>query len=421
MKRVLSILFLSLAAYAGNAQVKPEAMAGLMKHRMYSSFEVEYNAILLAQDMYHRGSFDSLDALCAFWAAHTRPNERLFSLAMLNSIRANRFREFVSRSEYMMTRNTSQVSDSDVYRPSILFMLTEYQKATKGSFSDEVYRAWQYNNCPLPKDVTDYYNFYEQYYAFLIEMAQSLIGKRSYTALEEYLLNFYAYPETAKYSGLDSSVYNGTVLQERYKAYNQYRNSITGVGIGLRTGVWIPHDKLALLGNHPYLGYSVGGKSKKFAWDIVMDIRFLKSANEYQIVRDGALLNTNYFSAINVGLEFSHQLLRFGSQQFDFQWALGYEGIQAIENPNNGGNNTQTATKNISSLYFSPGFVWRVYTGQRFRADLQRYTYLALAARYHFVDFKNAGGTDLHGNYTTVGVIWGSYRNSNKKFPVLDK
>ncbi len=420
MKKVLSILFLSLAAYTTNAQVKPETMAGLMKHRMYPAYEVEYNAILLAQDMYHRGSYDSLDALCAFWASHSRPNERLFSLAMLNSIRSNRFREFVSRSQYMMARNTSTISDSDVYRPSVLFMLSEYKKAARGSFSDEVYRLWQFNNYPLPKDVTDYYNFYEKYYAFLKEMAQSLEGKRSYSPVEAYLIRFYSLPDSITYSELDSTIYSGTVLQERYKAYSDYRKSITGLDIGLRGGIWVPQDRLALLGSHPYIGYQIGGKSKKLVWDLMLDFRFVRSPNEYQVFKNDTLRTTRAYSGINAGLEFSHLLARFGKQQIDFQWAVGYDGIQTLPTGANTNTGKQSLTHYVGSAYISPGLVWRVYTGQRFRAGLQRNTYLALVARYNIVDYKNPGGTDLHGNYTTVGIIWGTYRNSNRNFPVLD-
>jgi hypothetical protein len=420
MKKVLSILFFSLAAYATNAQVKPETMAELMKHRMYPCHEVEYNAILLAQNMYRHGNYDSLDALCAFWSSHCEPNERIFSLTILNSIRANRFREFVNSNQYLISRNTSSISVSDQYSTSILNMLVAYRSAAAGGFDDEAYRNWQEYNHPLPKDVTDYYNHYEQYYAFLKEMARSLMGKRTYAPIEDYLLRFYAAPDSVRYAELDSAIYNRTVLQERYAAYTRYRNSITGVGVGLRGGVWLPQSKLALLGNHPYLGYQIGGKTNKFAWDIAMDIRFGKSPNQYEVMKNDTIRYTNHFSGINVGIEFSHQLARFGRQQIDFQWAVGYEGFQTLPTGSNTSTGQQALVKYIGSAYFSPGFVWRVYTGQRFRADLQRYTYLAIAARYHIVDFNNTGGTDLHGNFSTVGIIWGSYRNNNKKFPVLE-
>src|SRR5689334_16001898 len=56
---------------------------------------------------------------------------------------------------------------------------------------------------------------------------------------------------------------------------------------GFFLGAWFPTGDLTVLGPHPELGLQWGFRHLQHEFDISLDLRFLKSSNEYAVYRDG--------------------------------------------------------------------------------------------------------------------------------------
>ncbi len=279
------LLFVCLIVFSAvSAQVSDSAMKPLMQYRMYDCYEVEYNAIVLAPRLYNENAgSDSLSALVAYWKKHCTPNERLFSLALLTSIRDKTFKEHINENEFMLPRNMTTFDGDDIYHDNVLSYLSEYSKSCDGAFSDQHYKEWLDQNYPLPKDITEYYAFFKTYYSFLRQMARGMLGKRAYAPVEDFLLRFYAHPDSTHISGLDSAMYNGTVLSERYRMYKMNNERIHGLSSNLHVGMWVPNGPLATLGSHPYVTYAIGGRTEHFLMDWSIGFRPGSSPSTYQV------------------------------------------------------------------------------------------------------------------------------------------
>jgi|GEM_PF-6049330 len=421
MKNIL-IAILSLWGGIAIAQetVSEDDIAALMKHRTFSCFEVEYNSMQVAEDLYEAGRYDSLNELVVFWQKHCEVNERLFSLIMLNSIRNGTFRERLSENKFLTSRTRTSLSVVDAYRAYILRMLSEYKDGCNGSLSGVPYSKWMNENYRLPKDAYDYFTLYENYYDFLRYMARTERAKKAHTPLEDYLLRFYAGPDSVGYAELDSALYAGTVLQKEYTAYKHYSKVIHGGSYGIQSGAWVPFDGLSQLGTHPYISFNIGGKSYTSAWDLVAGVRFMKAPQPFNVRVDDSLFSSTKFTGWFLGMDVSHTLLLHKRSQFDFLWGVGYESMQLLSvdlYPDEA--NNDLTTHNVGSFYANVGLGYRFYVRQTVKNNVRKHSYLALQGRYHMADFWNNGGTDLHGNYLTIGLIYGAYSHTFTKYPYL--
>jgi hypothetical protein len=420
MKNILFILLLSVA-FASQAQIKEDAVKPMMTNRLYTCFEVEYNALKLLDGLYEQGKFDTMDAVIAFWGHHCKVNERLFSINVLNSIRNNKFSEVVRSKDFLVPRMTSPVRvDSNIYRKQILYMLAEYKEAISGAFSDETYSEWMNENYAFPNDLDSYYMLYENYYDFLRFMARSLVGKREYSPLEQFFIRFYSSPDSVQYSELDSAAYAGTTLQQEYKGYKKYHNAIHGGSYGMQTGIWMPQDKLAHLGNHPSFGVHFGFKSYTTAWDLVLGLRTGPSSNSYTVYKEDSLFVTNKFTSLCLAYELTHTLWHRKKHQIDFLWGVGLEGIYNLSvDLDTASSSNENLTNSMSSFFVNAGLGYKFYVRNKVRNNVHKHSYLALQGKYYITDFKNDGGTDLHGNYITIGLVYGAYSHGYTKYPYL--
>ncbi len=421
MKNIL-IAILSLWGCTAMAQetVSEDDIAALMKHRMFSCFEVEYNGMQVAEDLFEAGKYDSLDALVSFWQGHCEPNERIFSLGMLNSIRNGTFRERISGSLFLSSRVRSTVNDTNLYRYRILSMMQQYKEASSGSLSSEPYNQWLRENYRLPKDATEYYNLYENYYDFLKYMARTMLARREYPPLEQYFLRFYARPDTVRYAEIDSMLYNGTVLQKEYKAYWRYFTQVHGGDYGITVGAWAPFGRLSVFGGQPYIGLNLGGRSYKAAWDLVVGGIAGKSPTTIAVPKDDSIYTSDHFGGLYIGMDVAHMMWRKKRHEFDILWGVGYTRLDLLYVKEDPDDSKSTAiTQNTGSCYANVGLCYRFYVRHSVAHDMRRHSYLALQARYHMADFSNRGGTDVHGNYVTIGLTYGAYAHRMTLYPFL--
>jgi hypothetical protein len=422
MKKIVYFLVAALLFNSASAQVKDSVLEQYMSQRMYDCYEVEYNSILVLPGLYRNGKKDTMTALINFWKKHCPPSERIFSIDVLNAIGNGTFREHVNGSEFLTHRAKATLNDSDIYLPKILYYLQEYKAATKGSFSDNQYSIWLNRNYPLPKDYSEYYSFYKVYYVFLKEMAKSMIGKRQYTPVEDFLLRFYANPDSVSYSELDSAAFTGSVLRGKYESYKKYHHDVHGVSSAIQTGMWIPNGNLAILGNHPYLVYNIGARSENLIVEYTFGVRFSKSAASYNVRKDDSVYSSDNFLGWYTGVDFGLKLFRTRKSEMDILWGVGYEEAQTLfvtlkNNKPSGAD--ESISQSVKSFYANAGLGYRFYIRDVVLKNKHKRSYLSLQAKYNYMNYRNVGGTDLGGNAITVGLAYGIYSHEYTRHPYL--
>ncbi len=423
MKLYTLLIALLLCGGAMFAQVPDSSIGSLMNNRMYDCYEVEYNSVLQAQRLYERHQWDTLDALVGFWKTHCGVSTRLFSLDILNSIRNRTFKEHISQNEFLARRVKASYSDNDLYESGILYYLKYYKSATRGEFSDAQYDRWLDGNYALPKDYTDYAKLYKSYYAFLQHMAGAILKSGKHTPLEEYLLRFYADPDSTRYEELDSAIYSGTVLQSAYLGAKKYHNDIHGFGHSLHLGYWTPNGALSVLGSHPYLAYQIGGRSENIMMDYIIGVRFGGSPNTYNVVKDDSLYLSSHYLSWYTGLDFGAKLYRTRRSELDALWGVGYEEIQVLSIAADDSKNSENKDgiyHSVKSFYANAGLGYRFYITDRVHEGKHRRSYVSLQAKYNYTDYRNNGGTDLSGGAFTIGVAYGGYSHSYTNYPHLE-
>lgn len=400
-------------------------MRPLMQHRMYSCHEVEYNSVLLAQRLYKENeSGDSLTALVTFWKKHCDISERVFSLSLLDAIRTNRFKERMQASEFLLSRDMTSFDAGDMYDAYVLKYLDEYKKSCNGAFVDEHFHEWQDWNYPLPRNNEEYYEFYKTYYSFLQRMARSMIGKRKYTPVEDFLLHFYASPDSVRFSSLDSNIYDSSVLQTKYVTYRKFNREVAGFSSTLHMGAWIPNGSLSLLGSQPYFTYGLGARSETFMCDAIIGFRPGSSANPYLVERfDSIYTSTNFLSwytGLDMGVKFFHK----NKHELDLLFGAGYEELQVLSiyySDAGASTSSNSITKSLNSVNANAGLGYRLYlTNKVTKNNNHLRRYMSLQAKYHYVNYKNIGGTDLTGNYVTIGLAYGIYSRPFKRYQLVD-
>lgn len=425
LKKITLLLSSFLLAIGAHAQLSDSLMKPLMQHRMYSCNEVEYNAVLLAQKLYKQNETgDSLTALVTFCKKHCDISERVFSLSVLDAIRTNRFKESMKASEFLLSRDMTSFDAGDMYDSYVLQYLDEYKRSCDGVLAKEHFQEWQEWNYPLPRNNEEYYEFYKTYYAFLQRMAQSMIGKRKYTPVEDFLLHFYASPDSVRFSSLDSNIYDSSVLKSKYVAYRKFNKEVSGFSSTLHMGMWIPNGSLSLLGSQPYFTYGLGARSETFMWEATIGIRPGSSATPYLVERyDSIYTSTNFFSW-NTGFDMGIKLFRKKKHELDVLFGTGYEELQVLSiyySDAGVSTSTNSIAKSINSFNANAGLGYKLFiTNKVTKNNNHLRRYVSFQAKYNYVNYKNIGGTDLTGNYVTIGLAYGIYSRPYKRYKLVD-
>jgi hypothetical protein len=97
-------------------------------------------------------------------------------------------------------------------------------------------------------------------------------------------------------SGLKDNAFPGTYLQRDYDKTVTGLQDLAEYHMSIIAEYWIPTGKARLLGNHPGLGFQVGGKHRNFMADFTMIVRFIESKNPYSIYDNDSLYTTDNFT-----------------------------------------------------------------------------------------------------------------------------
>lgn len=240
----------------------------------------------------------------------------------------------------------------------------------------------------------------EEYRTFIAKLATRLAREVDTGTMAELLCLYYSGQTGQIILNLHDSVYGGYCIQSIYEARIQYllkENFRSRGHIGILSGIWSPTGNNRVLGNKASIGFQAGIRPNRFGVDFVMQLRFLKAKEEYEVYDEGQLRKTDHFFGGLIGIDMSYELIRFKRFSLDFQTGLGWDGFDAIDQKDN--------SKTISSLGLSVGVKPRIFV------DKQKTKYVGILVRYSKVNYYTNGGTDLSGNTISFNIVVGLLKN----------
>jgi hypothetical protein len=174
--------------------------------------------------------------------------------------------------------------------------------------------------------------------------------------------------------------------------------------------MWYPNGNLSILGPHPYLGFIIGGRYKKFMFDFNATMRMLRSANYYKVENtdnDSVYLTKDY-QGYYLGADCGYSLIKTKKQEVDILAGIGWEGIDVTI--------ADSVYNTYPSLNVNAGLGYKVYIGSRDTKKASVSWYISAQAKYNFTGFNNKGGTDLAGGAFTFGIVCGCYRTAHNYY-----
>jgi len=189
------------------------------------------------------------------------------------------------------------------------------------------------------------------------------------------------------------------ILQENEKAQR------TGfrTNYAFLAGMWIPMGDLALLGNHPSLGFQVGARDNSNQLDFTLQFRFSKSANTYTINRNNGFYDLNNYFGGYIGLDYAHYLVNKINFDLGLFGGMGYDGFDITSS-----NYNYDDLKPLSIGSFNAN------AGVKLNYFLTTSFYIGLQARYNFINYINHGGTSMAGDAFSIDLIIGGNKKVNR-------
>jgi hypothetical protein len=342
---------------------------GLLTKPIVNCETVYNNALEVIPQLYAANSIDSVVRAIGFWESVCGVTEPAQRIKILIAIRNRNFSELLY--------------DSNIIRYIQSYHHLLSYLATSGD---------HYDVDPIDAGRLKSFN------SFTESLALSLLDVADTSSLEHYFCRLYAnqtrineYPDHPKFS-------NSRLARFKENHANEVKRS-SRAHVSIMAGIWMPTGNASLLGNHPEIGFQLGFKKLKNRFDLGLAFRFIRSANSYQILRNGQLVDSRHFFGGLVGLEYARE---FHSRKNHFIEVIGGFGADGFD--------VWNSDKEDAEI-MKPLSIWtfNVNGGFQYNLMMKQTTYLSLRTQYHFVRYNNKGGTSLSGNAITAGLVLGFY------------
>lgn len=395
---IVALMIFLGSAVTAFGQIGDNVVEGLMTMRILDCEEISYNSVNLIPRLYKENKTDTLNAVVDFWRKNCGMKEALVSYTILTSIKDHTFKEELKFDKSAFAVDSTNVPSTDYYATNIVAYLNWYYYGFSVRHRPKIY---------IEPHQGDYYVAnYAQYYDFLNSIALSLNSRKDLSKIERFLVDYFIQPNPAKLNQLLSDEYNGTVLQAAYKMQKEEKKHVSGFQMSAHTGMWVPQDNASRLGNHPYLGGSIGGRNNKVMIDLSLHIRILDAPTYYNVRDNDTVYRTKSYNGFYLGVDGGYQLLKYKRHELDLLGGFGLDGFDATFN--NDAINTTYPSFNLNA-----GLGYKILLTHKDRNKSDKYSYIAFQAKYNWVNYCNLGGTDMTGNAYTFGVIYGFYYRTN--------
>jgi hypothetical protein len=344
--------------------------------------DIAYNCSQLIEKYYISNNIDSLKLVIDYWEKKCGLSEPILRTKILLSIKENNF--------------TESLYDSTVY---------DYIR----KYKDRI-------ECKQPTETYFYYKIYFSFVQingafdkFTTRLANELKNSQNENKIEFLFCKLYSGYPNEFFEGIQNKdKYNGTKLKEYYyKLIDKYIN-LPEFHWSLYSGIWIPLDNAKILGNHPLLGFEAGSKCKKFSYNISINLKFGRTANEYLIVLKDSIRKTNYFLGGYIGFDVERELLKIRNNEIEIRLGIAYDGFSTLQVNTNDKNPDNDEGRSINSLNLNAGI--------SYKHNFKNNKYIGIRGKYNFVQYKNTGGTNLSGNTITIELVYGGFTNYQKQY-----
>jgi hypothetical protein len=379
VKKLITCVFLILLLTNGFSQSKPDT---LIEEEAPDCEIIAYNATNLIMYFYAIQDYDSLEIILNDWESTCGISEPILRTRILLSILSNTFNE-------------------SIYDSTIVDHILNYMMRMDTTVNEDFYYDYQEYFGYVP--IRGPYDYFTQC------LADTLLQFSFYNPVELLFSEFYAniLIDPVKEIQVNAD-YENTDLRSYYHRRVEKYLSKPDFNINFFTGIWIPFDNAALLGNHPVIGMQGGIRSQKMTYNLTLAFKFIKSKNEYTILREGNLETTTNFFGGYIGADLEREMVRLRKSQIDLLAGIGYDGWDAVKVNTEDDNPDNDLSHSISSLNINFGVGYRHY--------LRNKTYLALQGKYNFVNYNNQGGTNFSGNTLTFSLLVGGFFNESKTY-----
>ncbi len=365
MKKCLPI-FLMLAIFTCGASI---AQTVSLQERLSESrprcYDVTENANNVLPDLYKQSQFDSIAFVANYIEKICPLSTESFYLKLLLAIQNRSFneREHFDTLSIINLRTCADQSNNT----------SKYYNRGYGS--------------PAP------------FYRFIQKWATDLLQNNSLATNEIMILQVLAgqIQDPDGYLVKHSSDY--PYLSSLLKAKNKKIIKDNRALLALTTGAWIPMGDLQVLGVHPTIGGLLGYHNHANEFDLNVAAKFMKSPNLYKIYRQDSVYQTDYFSGIYAGLDYTRYLVQRSNFEMGILGGVGYDGFNIADD----GDDDEEKNQHLKPLTIAS---FNANAGLRFSYYFPRSFCIGLMARYNFVNYNNSGGTSFNGNNLTVNFVF---------------
>lgn len=343
---------------------------------------VAYNSTNLIMYFYAIQDYDSVEIVINNWQSTCGISEPILRTRILFAILEDKFSEAL-------------------YDSTIVDYVLNYIKRMDTTTTSDLYYNYQYYFGFVP--IRAEYDYFTQC------IADTLLQRIFYNPMELLFSEFYANVliDPVKEIQLDT-IYNNTEFSSYYFTRVDKWKQKADLNLNFFTGIWIPYGNASLLGNHPLLGFQVGGHKQKMTYNMTLAFRLLKSKNEYTILRDGNIETTDNFFGGYIGADIEREILKFRKNEFDILAGIGYDGFQSVLVNTEDDDPDNDIGHSINSINTNFGLGYRHYRSKK--------SYIGLQAKYNFVNYVNTGGTNLSGDMITISLFIGGFLNAKKYY-----
>jgi hypothetical protein len=313
--------------------------------------------------LYEKKDFDSIGFYIQLrWREPVEPD--LLCQAILLSIQRNIF-------------SLTDFSDLDALTQPLINQLTAYAN---------LLAACQDTKCNMP-DADRKIVFTTSRWAY------ELLSTRPLDSVQNFLCRVYSgnirYPDAYLSTHTVAPVAAGIFGPRTYRLHR------LGAVMTIGTGVWLPNGHLSLLGAHPAVNFGFGVRNAHNEWDFDCSLRFANTPGPYTILRNDTLMSRTYYDGGNMSLTYTRYLIHRTRWEVGLSTGIGVDGFDV--------------TSSSQTVDWSPTTInsFDLNMGLRYNFYFSKHGFLGLAARYHFVNYCNPGGSPLDGNAATIDIILG--------------
>jgi hypothetical protein len=340
--------------------------------------DIYLNALEVIPVLYQTQPIDSVIRAITFWEEKCNVSEASQRIKILVAIKNRSFSELL-------------------YDNNISLHITEYLRVRGVSSIDS--SGW------FGSDVK-YFKLLSHFNAFTKQLATQLLPLADTTTLEYFFASLYS-DQPAVFKLLDNPRFTNTLLVQQEQKFKAESKKIPKGHFAVMTGIWLPTGKASLLGNHSYAGMQVGSKRAKNRFDLSLILRFGKSANTYQISRNGQLLDTRHYMGGYFGIDYGRELLSGRKYYLELVAGGGLDRCY-VYHPKDKEDEQQKKPISIASYNLNTGFQYNV--------RINNILYVGFMAKYNIVHYNNKGGTSLSGQAIHTGIVLGLLSDDHDRF-----